>query len=229
MKNYEYEEASFYLERMEKKIGNDLLNQQYLKRWKAVVNYYNKKICAKMYLKQLKETISMTVPNYNKYLDEIYPFTEQELLIMMNLAGAYSEVKEYEKSIKIYQMLITCIEEGYIDTKNGGILKIVIKRNMAHTFGPLKRYQEAIDILKEVYELCLKLDYGYEIQLLLGDIAWNMMKQIEIGVRKNEDIALVKKYLRQSYYISAAREAANMCNKTKEYWNKYFDEEIEII
>lgn len=224
MANYEYEKAEFYLEKMEQKIGKNLLSQQHLKRFKTIVDYNNKKICAEMYVKRMEETIAITVPDYEKHLDKIYPFTEQEAYIMMNLGMGYAKVGNYEKFIKIFQMLLRCVEEGYMDSENGEILKIIVKRNMSREFGPMKRYQEAIDLLQEVYEQCLNIDYGHMIPIICGDIAWNMMKQIEIGERNEEDIELVKKYLRQSYYAAAAKNGKNLCKKTKEYWKTKFGE-----
>lgn len=222
--NYDYEQAEIYLEKMERKIGNDLLSQQYFKRLKAIIDYNNNKICIEMYVQKLEEIIAMTVSDYEKYLDGIYPFTEQEAYIIMNLGLGYGKMGHHEKCLEICQMILRCIEEGYMDSENGNILKVIVMRNMSYIMGPTKRYQEAIHMLQEVYEECLKIDYGHMIPIVLGDIAWNMMKQIENGERKGEDIELVKKYLRQSYYTAAAKKGVNLCKNTREYWKVQFGE-----
>lgn len=220
MVNHDYKRAEVYLHEMEQKIGTDVISQQHLKRIKAVIYHENKKICTKKYIKELEETLAMTVPNYEKYIDGIYPFTEQEAYIVLNIAGGYGDERNHEKCLQIYQMLLRCVDAEYMDAENGSILKVIVTRNMCCQFGPMKRYQEAIELSQKNYEECLSIGYDHMLPVICGDIAWNMMKQIEEGERDMEDIVLVKKYLRQAYYAAAAKEMDVFCNATKEYWNK---------
>lgn len=223
MVNYDYKRAEIYLQEMEQNIGTDVISQQHLKRIKAVIYHENKKICTKKYIKELEETLAMTVLHYEKYLDSIYPFTQQEAYIVLNIAGGYHNDKNYEKCIQIYQMLLRCVNKEYMDAESGEVLKVIIMRNMSREFGPAKRYQEAIELLQKTYEECLNIGYEHMIPIICGDIAWHMMRQIEEGERDMEDIMLVKKYLRQAYYTAAAKKSGELCKKIKEYWKMKFE------
>ncbi len=223
MVNYDYKRAEIYLQEMEQNIGTDVISQQHLKRIKAVIYHENKKICTKKYIMELEEALAMTVPHYEKYLDSIYPFTQQEAYIVLNIAGGYHNDKNYEKCIQIYQMLLRCVNKEYMDAESGEVLKVIIMRNMSREFGPAKRYQEAIELLQKTYEECLNIGYEHMIPIICGDIAWHMMRQIEEGERDMEDIVLVKKYLRQAYYTAAAKKSGELCKKIKEYWKMKFE------
>ena len=198
MVNHDYKRAEVYLHEMEQKIGTDVISQQHLKRIKAVIYHENKKICTKKYIK--------------------------EAYIVLNIAGGYGDERNHEKCLQIYQMLLRCVDAEYMDAENGSILKVIVTRNMCCQFGPMKRYQEAIELSQKNYEECLSIGYDHMLPVICGDIAWNMMKQIEEGERNMEDIVLVKKYLRQAYYAAAAKEMDVFCNATKEYWKKKFME-----
>ena len=88
-RKYDYEKAEICLQRLKQKIGNGVLNEQYIAKAEAVVCYDNKHIDADQMISRLEEAIRMTLPEYEQYLDKEYPYTEQEVLALMNLAGAY--------------------------------------------------------------------------------------------------------------------------------------------
>ena len=44
----------------------------------------------------------------------IYPFREQEITLLKRLAVAYGRIDEYPKSIKICEMLLRSLREGYM-------------------------------------------------------------------------------------------------------------------
>lgn len=86
---YDYEKAEICLQRLKRKIGDGVLNEQYIAKAEAFVCYDNKHIDADQMIFRLEEAIRMTIPEYEQYLDKEYPYTEQEVLTLMNLAGAY--------------------------------------------------------------------------------------------------------------------------------------------
>ena len=60
----------------------------------------------------------------------------------------------------------------------------------------------------------------------LVDIAWNMLKQIELGKREKKDIVRCKKYLEQAYYIATARNDETDKRMIQEYYERTFNESV---
>ena len=171
----------------------------------------------------------MTLPEYEQYLDKEYPYTEQEVLALMNLAGAYRLKKRYEDGIRIYRALLKSLHLGYMTERDSVILEIKVMRKMALVFGEMDRYEESNALLEKVIRLSKEMDYGQILSTALSQITWNMMRQIENGERDMSDIVRVKAYTRQAYYIAAARDDYIHAVKIREYYENKFEEDIELI
>lgn len=225
---FDYEKAEICLQGLKQKIGEGILNKQYIAKAEALVHHRNKQIDEDQMISRLQEAIRMTLPGYGQYLDGEYPYTEQEVLTLMNLAGAYRVKKRYENGIRIYRALLNSLHLGYMTQHDSIILEIKVMRNMALIFGEMEQYQEAIVLLKKVIQLSKEMDYGQMISTAFSQIAWNMMHQIENGERDMSDIVRVKAYTRQAYYIAAARDDYIHAAKIREYYENKFEEAIEL-
>ena len=228
-RKYDYEKAEICLQRLKQKIGNGVLNEQYIAKAEAVVCYDKRHIDADQMISRLEEAIRMTLPEYEQYLDKEYPYTEQEVLALMNLAGAYRLKKRYEDGIRIYRALLKSLHLGYMTERDSVILEIKVMRNMALVFGEMDRYEESNALLEKVIRLSKEMDYGQILSTALSQITWNMMRQIENGERDMSDIVRVKAYTRQAYYIAAARDDYIHAVKIREYYENKFEEDIELI
>lgn len=179
---FEYEKAKEYLEKLKPKAEDTLVNLQYILRTDAILDCRREKIDTREMLEKLKEALSLTVVEYEKFVlceetnVKVYPFTHQEALIVLNIADAYDKLKEYEKDERIKRRLLKCLEAGYIDEKSIENLILIIKRNLGRTMLHQKRYEEALDYLTQVLAEAKKVKNGILISIILSDIAWAMKK-----------------------------------------------------
>lgn len=226
---FDYEKADICLQRLKEKIGDGVLNEQYIVKAEALADYDNKRIDVGELIVRLEAAIRMTLPEYERYLDKEYPYTEQEVLALMNLAGAYRRAKRYEDGIKIYRALLKSLQLGYMMERDSVILEIMVMRNMALIYGETEKYEESNKLLKEAIQLSKEMDYGTMLPTALWQMAWNMMHQIENGERDCLEIVCAKAYTRQAYYIAAARDEYMLLEAIRNYYERKFEENVEII
>ncbi len=225
---YDYKKAELYLKILKEKVSDFIVNEQYIRNTEALLDFYNHRINAEECVRRLEDALRLTAPGYDKFIDKIYPFTEQELRILMRLANSYARIDEFEKSISIYQMILRCLDEGYMIGKNVKTFQIVVMRNYANTLALLDKFKETIDLLKEIYDLSLKYNYGSMIPIILDDMAWTEMQidKLENCYLNIEDI---KNKKRQAYYIAAARNDNNIKKIIKETFEESFKEKITLF
>lgn len=231
---FEYKKAKEYLEILKPKVKDTLVNQQYLLRAEAVLDYCTEKIDVQEMLEKLKNALSLTIVDFEKILmcEEIcitvYPFTEQEILIMLNIADAYGKLKEHKQDERIKRMLLNCLQSTYIDGKGIDDLKLVIKRNLAKTLMRQKKYDEVMELLSQVFIDAKTVRNGIVLSLVLYEMAWTMKKinSIEEKERFKEDD--IKRKMRQAYYIAAARNDDYVYKIIKEEFFDFYKENIEF-
>ena len=99
----------------EKKLGQlklylkeeeSIVNRQQVQRLENLIQYRQKKIEREEYLERQEGLLTLTVPDYRKLLDKVYPFRNVEIQILMNIANAKADGENIERAIKIYYMLI---------------------------------------------------------------------------------------------------------------------------
>lgn len=228
MRKFDYALAEEYLTKLKSKIADDAANQQYLKKAEALVEYHNKRIGVETLIELLEEAIRITIPEYETYLEKIYPYTEQEVLNLMNLANAYRNANQKEKAMTIYQALLDSLGTGYMMERDRATLEIVIMRNMALVLGELERYEESTELLIAALKRSKERRYGHMLPTALAQIAWNIMHQIERGEVDVSEAERAKCYTRQAYYIAAARDEYKIKESMREYYEKTFGEKITI-
>lgn len=210
----EYDISKQYLAHICEKISDSVVDRQYLKRVRALVDYELGEISAQAFIKQLQEAMEMTIPAYESYLwgdqrGKIYPYREQEILILMGMGIAYYDVGELDKDIIIYEMIIRSLDAGYMDEKNAAELKLINLANLSRPLGKLGRYEEALAKAEEGLNMAISRGYAHGLVELMMGTAWNRMKIAKNGIdteRKQQELAESKKMMQQAYYIAAARK-----------------------
>lgn len=229
---HDYEKADRYLHRLKRKIAEDKISRQYIERIEGVIDYRLKRITAQGYVQKMKEVIRITVTDYETYLqietkEQAYPFTEQEIMVLNGLANGYGDIDRPQESIRIFDALLLCLEEGYMDLDSEAKLKMLIEWNYVKALEEDGKYREALKKVKELLETVVRNNNGRLIPNSLVSIAWNMQK---IGQEKEGDrekiLPDIKKKLRQAYYIAAARNDYVNVNIIKDYYFKCFEEEV---
>lgn len=224
---HEHKQADEYIRILKKHMDLDnTINRQFIRRREILVDYNTGKISGSEKLKLLEEIAALTIPDYRKFIDKIYPFMDEELQIIMNIAGAYFDMREFEMSIKLYKMLLRCLDIGYMDINNTTRLKVILMNNMAKAYNGLDQYDTAIELEKEVIEICKKNKLCSVLQNAYGELAWSILCQIKEQGRNKRDYELCKKYLRQGYAIALISENYYTGNQIKNLYEKEFHEKI---
>lgn len=232
MAKHDYEKADSYLRRLKRKIADDKLSRQYIERIEGVIDYRLKRITAQRYVKKMKEVIQITVSNYEVYLhietkEQAYPFTEQEVMVLNSLANGYGDIDQPQESIRIFDALLLCLEEGYMDPDSVAKLKMLIERNYVMALEEYGMYQKALEKASKLLTLVIENDYGRMIPVVLVEISWNMRKICkDNNGNMNNILPDIKKRLRQAYYIAAARNDYVNLKIIENFYFKCFDEKV---
>ena len=230
----EYDISKQYLAHICEKISDSVVDRQYLKRVRALVDYELGEISAQVFIKQLQEAMEMTIPAYESYLwgdqrGRIYPYREQEILILMGMGIAYYDVGELDKDIIIYETIIRSLDAGYMDEKNAAELKLINLANLSRPLGKLGRYEEALAKAEEGLDMAISRGYAHGLVELMMGVAWCRMRIAKNSVdtkRKQQELAESKKMMQQAYYIAAARKDKYNQKNIAENLNYHFGLEM---
>lgn len=221
----DYEKAKVHLMKMKSMMSATNYNQQYLGRFEALIAYHTKEIEENELIEQLDKAIRLTLPEYEKYLEseDVFPFTEQELMTLMSLANAYMLAERNMESLYIYESLLKCLEGKYIDNDTIRRMKLVVMANGNKVLGILGKHDVAIERAQDIIEQACRYNYGHVLSNALVSLVWNTKQE-----NRNEliDNKLMKQKLRQAYYIAVARKDVFYINMIKKYYIELFEESI---
>lgn len=229
---FTFSEIGKYLDILKREAVDNPVNLQYIKTSEVLYLYTEGKIDEKVMLAELQETLTLTVKEYTKYLDcknykeAGYPFRDQELIILMNIATAYGKLKDYEQAERILQMILRCIEAGYIEGKKVRYLKLLVKRELSKGLAYVQRYEEVLALLNETLEEMVKEGYGLGLSIVLYDISWYMNRINQVEGKHIYSLEEIKRKKRQAYYIAAARKDDYVAEFTKKSYREQFQEEL---
>ena len=148
-------------------------------------------------------------------------------MTLISLANAYGDIGQPQKGIQIFDMLLLCLDEKYMDGESVSRLQMLIKRNYIKFLEWSGRYHEALDIARMLLKSVIKNNYGRMISVLLSEVSWNMQKIcIDNGETIEDILPDIKKMLRQAYYIAAARDDEVNLRIIKTYYYGCFEEEV---
>lgn len=229
MSKFEYEKTEEYIRRIKPRIKDSVINKQYIMLMETIICYRLGKMEKEEFLKTLEDIIAFTIKDYNMFLDKKYPFKCEEIEILINISNAYKEIKRYEKSIDILQMLLRSLETGYMGEKEALKLKIIIMNNMGKAYAGLDDYENSIKILERGIELAERYKIAGTLANLYAEMSWAMIQQVENGERKKEELEIVKNYLRQGYAIAAVSNGNILKSTIKKFYKEYFLEEIYLF
>ena len=223
---YDYEEAAMLIKKIKEQADSNIITKQYVLKAEALLDYYKKEIDENILIDRLVEAIGLTIPDYVEYLNKKYPLTEQEIMNIMSIANAFLHMGNYDKAIELYKKLIKLLDMDYIIGANVEHMKIILMRNIACAHSARKEYEEAIELCNKCMNLIKENNEGKLAAIILSDIAYNMLRQVENAERESADIELAKKYLKQSYYISMARGDKKVAQITQNAYKNEFKENV---
>ena len=226
MQNYDYEKADLYLCRMKEKADANVITRQYLLKSEALMDYYCKRSDNQAAIEKLQEAVRLTLPDYEECLKKDFPFTEQEIMNLMSLANAYAHAGDVDEAVYIFERLLQCLQKDYIFGAYADYMKVLILRNLTVTYNKQKRYKEALTLCEQCLREALEKNIGNIISDVLSDKAWIILRQIETGERKKEDLQIGRELLQKAYYIAVARRSKEKCKILRNAYRKEFHMEL---
>jgi len=224
-KRYDYDEAEIYLRRMKERADDNLLTRQYLTRAEALVDYDLKRIKADELLKRIDRVLQMTVPEYEQYVygtDKVFPFVKEELLGLLSLGNAYVYLGKFDKGKQTYNAILRCLETEYMLKPDRITMRITVGDALYHVYDKEGRLEDALKEIEECLQKSKEIDYGHMVAPLLVSKAYNYIWMVKEGVWPENRLEDAKRYLRQAYYIAAARGDARLMDIITEYYEKHF-------
>lgn len=202
------------------------INYIFVKGCEAIIDAGLKRISKGEELEILEELLELTLPNYKNYLDKVYPFMREEIILLMNIAGEYGELGENKLAINIYYMLIRSMNMGYMKLEDSIQITIMLISDIARVYGGIGERDGAIAMCWNAIVKAKKNRLYTVLPKCYGEIAWNMMKQIKNGERSEIDAEVCRQYLRQGYAVAVLSKQNHYANIIQKVYMDFFAEDI---
>lgn len=228
MAKHDFLKADIYMARMKEIAGEDVSTQRYIRRESAFLDYYLQRMTAEQLVAELEQLAEEVVPWYKQFLDSevVYPFREQEITLLKRLAVAYGRIDEHPKSIKICEMLLCSLREGYM--AEWEIEELSIVANLSKYYGAVGEYCKSMELCEYVLPKARKHAYAYVLYFILFDIEWNKIKMIETGELDQGELEGCKEHIKGIYYTCRAKNNQIDMRNIKNFYEEYFGEAIEL-
>lgn len=227
MAKHDFLKADIYMARMKEIAGEDVSTQRYIRRESAFLDYYLQRMTAEQLVAELEQLAEEVVPWYKQFLDSevVYPFREQEITLLKRLAVAYGRIDEHPKSIKICEMLLCSLREGYM--AEWEIEELSIVANLSKYYGAVGEYCKSMEFCEYVLPKVRKYANAPIMTFVLGEMAWNMNEMIESGMEGEEKAEYCRKKYKQAYFVSAAASGELDKKVFSDLYETMFGEKIE--
>ncbi len=203
---YDFQQADYVLNEIKKKVGNTVLDRQFLIRAESLVKYRLSKITADQFLDGLQQAILLTIPKYGTISLSNWPLNNNEANLLLNISTAYADKKDIHKAISILEELNDALKQSYMDEQQRAIMTAVNSNNLSKWYTSCGRFNKAIEIAEQGILTCRKYKLGNVLPNLLYNIVWCKEQLIEMGVLSPEESQKCFMYLKQAYYIAAAMQ-----------------------
>lgn len=182
----------------------NIFNCQYIMDCRNVLYYTTHQIDAKEYLRRCKECLSLTVDINNPKIMQGY-LRERELLIILHIAWACSDLGDNKTAIKNTQLVLDyCTENNKRGRYNNKI--ILGLSNLAVHYDKIKKYSEALEVSRKGALLDLDSGKGKKAVSFIHSNAYSdaMMGNIETAVK----------------YFKVVIDAADIFYNVEKSWQK---------
>lgn len=181
--------------------ANDNIGRQYLLAMRVILGEEDRPYPFDIKLKMLLEAIRLTVPQFSLETLGAQLYSIEEMEIISQIAGAYSEAGQHEKAAGIFYQLLTYVQRHYQGvTRTSRYLSPAIL-HYARELCLIGRYKEALENAELGQSTCLNFGYCQPLPGLLAVMAecWCGMGDFERG----------KALYCQAYYLYKVTGDAN--------------------
>ena len=171
-------------------------------------------------LEMLSEAIRLTSPYF--YIDHIGKrlYCVDEVKVINQIAGVYSEQGNNEQALQIYVQLIDYIKQHFQNVKQSGGLLPLVSYNYARELDLDGQYEKAIEIAKLGWEACVQYGQYASLPCTLEIIAecYHFLGDDE----KSKD------YYRQAYYLYKAVGRNHGIELVRSETQQYFGSNFQL-
>lgn len=160
-------------------IKEDLRNNQYLLRTKAVIDYRTGKIPLQIYTKQLLKALNLTVPDISNYNFSSNSLNRSETIIILNIANAYGHNKDFDAAITLLYELNSFYCKNRMDFYEQNYNRILILTNLSIWLGHTNRLEETLSVCDEGIHISTKICCGNFLDRLLYNKALTLQEQLK--------------------------------------------------
>lgn len=222
IKSYDFKMAEAILLDLKKRLGDSILDRQFLIRVDSIISYRLERINTDEFLKRLLKAIRLTIPLNESLSLSNWPLSINETRIVINISTAYAKKGDYKRCIKILEEANNAMKQSYMDKQQRVDLQVVIINNLAKWYGVIGQHNKAIKISKEGVRICKKYNMGNVLPILLYNITWNIERLIDKRLLHPENSKECIKYLMQAYYLSSAMQQPFTEQFIKTHLNKRY-------
>ena len=227
---HEYEEAEKKLKMLKEALPmGEKINYIFVRECELIIDVSLNRISKEENLEELEKLIALTIPDYKKFLYKVYPFFHEEIILLMNIGHAYSALGNKKMAIDIYYMLIRSMNTGYMKRDDTIQITVMLISSAARIWGGLGQRDRAIRMSWNAIHKAKEHGLYTVLPKCYGEIAWNMMKQIQKGERQESDRKLCKQYLRQGYAVAVLSREDWLIDVIGRIYNDFFNEEIYLF
>lgn len=169
-------------------------------------------------LEMLFRAIHLTAPSFN--IEEIDQglYGLDEVKVINQIAGVFSDAGQNKKAIDIYYQLLKYIKKHFQNIlQSGGLLPLVCY-NYARELDLVKRYEDALEIAQLGWQSCVQYGQYRNLPVIIALMA-------ECYHFLNDDNKSIE-YYRQAYYIHKAigneKSIGVIMSETKKYFGNDF-------
>lgn len=170
------------VEQLEKLVNtDDNLEKQFILRSKALLGYLAGRYTKEEKLRMLIQAIGLTIPDFDLEIIGSHLYTVDEMKIINQIAGVYSDMGQNKKAADIYYQLLKYVQKHQQEAViSSGMLPMVLG-NYARALDLCGYYKDAVDYAQRGIEACVR--YGH-YQMLYACLAiqaesYHFMKQDE--------------------------------------------------
>ena len=166
----------------------------------------------------LMQAIRLTSPKFN--LEEIDRglYSLDEVKIINQIAGVFSDTKQNKKAIEIYNQLLRYIKKHFQNIlQSGGILPLVCY-NYSREFVLVKHYDDALEMAQLGWQACVEYGQYYYLPSIVALIA-------ECHHLLGDDEQSMEHY-RRAYYLSQTINNSSCLNTVISEVQQYFGDDF---
>lgn len=227
-KDYEYAEMKLNILKDFLSMDEEI-NYLYVKGCEIMIDSGLDRISKEEELEELEKLAMLTIPDYKELLYKVYPFMRQEIVLLMNIGNVYGALGQRKMAIDIYFMLIRSMNTGYMRREDSIQLTVMLISSAARFYGGLGKRETAIRMSWNAIHKAKENQLYTVLPKCYGEIAWNMMKQIEAGDRDASEKELCRQYLRQGYAAAVLSNQRWLADANMSIYRNFFEEDIYCL